>query len=160
MIGGLTAGNSADYFLSKILEKTDEKLEAVEKRTNVRKLFQVVALFGPAACLSLLSNIPDEVRIAQILLGGAVGLQAFDAAGFGAATQEKAGNRWAGLLYSLTSLPGVMIGSVSVSVTGQLLDMMPDNASGWTAVFQLNSAVCIVGALSFLLFYDSKKEFD
>lgn len=160
MIGGLTAGNSADYILAKILEKTDEKLEVVEKRTNVRKLFQGVALFGPAACLSLLSNLPDEVRIAQILLGGAVGMQAFDAAGFGAATQEKAGNRWAGLLYSLTSLPGVMIGSVSVSVTGQLLDMIPDNASGWTAVFQLNAAVCIAGALSFLLFYDSKREFE
>ncbi len=160
MIGGLTAGNSADFLLAKVVEQSDESSDAVEKRTNVRKLFQGVALFGPAACLSVLSNLPDEVRFAQILLGGAVGLQAFDAAGFGAATQEKAGNRWAGLLYSLTSLPGVMIGSVSVSVTGQLLDMMPDNASGWTAVFQLNAAVCVAGALSFLLFYDSKKEFD
>ena len=90
-----------------------------------------------------------------------MGLQAFNAAGFGAATQEKAGERWAGLLYSITSLPGVMVGSVSVSVTGRLLDQMADaEGSGWATVYQLNAAVCVAGALAFLLFYDSKEEFE
>lgn len=169
MIGGLTAGNLADFILVKAVGDNDSKvgldsqekeLYAIEKRTQVRKLFQGIALLGPAACLTLLSNIPEDVTTAQILLGGAVGLQAFDAAGFGAATQEKAGERWAGLLYSLTSLPGVMVGSLSVSATGQILDMMSDNAAGWTTVFQLNAAICVAGALSFLLLYDSKKEFE
>lgn len=162
MVGGLTAGNAADYILTKYVVDDDSKggEEAIAKRTQVRKLFQSIALLGPAACLYLLSNLPEHATTAQILLGGTVGLQAFDAAGFGAATQEKAGERWAGLLYSLTSLPGVMVGSLSVSITGQLLDMMADKDAGWTAVFQLNSAVCVVGALCFLSLYDSKEEFD
>ena len=100
MVGGLTAGTAADYIL-RIFVGNDEGDEAIRKRTQVRKLFQCIALLGPATCLYLLSNLPD-VSTAQVLLGGAVGLQAFDAAGFGAATQEKAGEKWAGLLYSLT----------------------------------------------------------
>ncbi|KAL7529521.1 hypothetical protein ACHAWF_003012 [Thalassiosira exigua] len=157
MAGGLTAGSAADFLLAKV--SGDGGGDYAEKRTLVRKLFQGIALLGPAACLHALSSLPDR-HVAQLLLGGAVGLQAFDAAGFGAATQEKAGERWAGLLYSLTSLPGVVAGSVSVSVTGQLLDMMADKESGWTAVFQLNAAICVVGAMCFLFLYDSKKEFD
>jgi len=160
MVGGLTAGTMGDYVLKKSIgdEKMDSK-EAIRKRTQVRKLFQSIALFGPAACLYLLSSLPDAAT-AQLLLGGAVGLQAFDAAGFGAATQEKSGEKWAGLLYSLTSLPGVLVGSVSVSITGKLLDAMETNEAGWTAVYQLNAAVCVAGALCFLLLYDSKKEFE
>ena len=53
------------------------------------------------------------------------------------------------------------MGSVSVSVTGQLLDMMADKEGhGWTTVFQLNAAICVAGAFAFLLLYDSKKEFE
>ncbi|KAL7497648.1 hypothetical protein ACHAWT_005667 [Skeletonema menzelii] len=160
MIGGLTAGNLADFMLVKLSSGDSDNI-TTETRTNVRKLFQSVALFGPATCLYLLSSLPEQATTAQILLGGAVGLQAMDAAGFGAATQEKAGERWAGLLYSMTSLPGVMIGSISVSVTGQILDRMSNaEGSGWTTVFQLNSMVCVAGAFCFLFLYDSKKEFD
>jgi ACS family sodium-dependent inorganic phosphate cotransporter len=160
MIGGLTAGNLADYVLVKLEEdKTDGKSDD-EKRTQVRKLIQGTALLGPAACLTLLSDLPENAATAQLLLGGAVGLQSFDVAGFGAATQDKAGKRWAGLLYSLTSLPGVLIGSVSVSVTGQILDAMSDTDGGWSTVFQLNAAICVAGALCFLLLYDSKREFE
>jgi len=180
MVGGLTAGNAADYILSKYvgddinandvniddssIDKESNRAaaeEAIQKRTQVRKLFQSIALLGPATCLYLLSSLPDNPTTAQILLGGAVGLQAFDAAGFGAATQEKAGERWAGLLYSMTSLPGVMVGSISVSVTGQLLDQMANvEGGGWATVYQLNAAVCVAGALAFLFLYDSKKEFE
>ena len=140
IVGGLTAGTAADYILSKFCDD-DQCIdidEATEKRTQVRKLFQGIALLGPATCLYLLSNLPEQASTAQVLLGGTVGLQAFDAAGFGVATQEKAGQKWAGLLYSLTSLPGVMVRSVSVSVTGQLLDMMADKNAGWSAVQSLS----------------------
>ena len=58
-----------------------------EHRTQVHKL----PVMGPAACLFLLSNIPTCMSAIQILLGGAVGMWAFDAVGFGAVTQEKAG---------------------------------------------------------------------
>jgi MFS transporter, ACS family, solute carrier family 17 (sodium-dependent inorganic phosphate cotransporter), other len=133
IVGGLTAGTAADYILSKFCDD-DQCIdidEATEKRTQVRKLFQGIALLGPATCLYLLSNLPEQASTAQVLLGGTVGL-------LGVATQEKAGQKWAGLLYSLTSLPGVMVGSVCVSVTGQLLDMMADKNAGWSAVQSLS----------------------
>ena len=53
-----------------------------------------------------------------------------------------------------------MIGSVSVSITGTLLDVMSDNEAGWKAVYQINAGVCVAGALCFLLLYDSKAEFE
>jgi hypothetical protein len=52
-----------------------------------------------------------------------------------------------------------MVGSLSVSVTGKILDAMADD-KGWSTVFQLNSVICIAGALCFLALYDSKKEFE
>lgn len=159
MVGGLTAGNVADYVLGKLEHDETDEDGKIKKRTQVRKVVQSIALLGPAICLYFLSNLPDQPTTAQILLGGTVGLQAFDAAGFGAATQDKAGKRWSGLLYSFTSLPGVMIGSLSVSVTGKILDALPED-NGWAIVFQLNAAICVVGALSFLILYDSKKEFE
>ncbi len=150
-VGGLLAGKIADSVI------TNFAAESREKRTNVRKLFQGIALLGPAACLLTLGNhIPDQPITAQALLIGVVGLQAFNAAGFGAATQEKA-DKWSGLLYSITSLPGVMFGSFGVYVTGQILDITDHD---WSWMFYLNAIVNVIGALAFISLYDSKREFD
>ena len=82
---------------------------------------------------------------------------AFNAAGYLAANQEKAGEKWAGLLYSVTSLPAVMVGTFGVYVTGQILDMTHQD---WSAVFALNAAINLLGATAFVALYDSKREFD
>jgi ACS family sodium-dependent inorganic phosphate cotransporter len=166
-IGGVVAGTVADSLLKNGAD-----------RTAVRKLFQGLALFGAATCLSILTYIISSASaplvtdiaasdyysintyntpvMAQTLLTCAVGLQSFNAAGYGASAQEKAGDKWAGLLYSVTSLPGVIMGSVAVYATGQILDL----GLGWNFVFGLNVIVDIIGAASFLALYDSKKEFD
>lgn len=167
-IGGVVAGTIADSLLKNGAD-----------RTAVRKLFQGLALFGAAACLSILTYIISSASsssltadivasdyyninkyntpvMAQILLTCAVGLQSFNAAGYGASAQEKAGDKWAGLLYSVTSLPGVIMGSVAVYATGQILDL----GLGWNCVFGLNVIVDIIGAASFIALYDSRKEFD
>ena len=150
-VGGLFAGKIADSFIANFAA------ESRENRTNIRKLFQGIALLGPAACLLTLGNhIPDEPITAQALLTGVVGLQAFNAAGFGAATQEKA-DKWSGLLYSITSLPGVMFGSFGVYVTGQILDITNHD---WSWMFNLNAVVNVIGALAFIGLYDSKREFE
>ena len=148
--GGLLAGNSADYIIEKIGGGIDE-------RTTVRRIFQAIALLGPALCLFALANeMPSAPFAAQLLLTGAVGMQAFNCAGYGAATQEKA-SKWSGLLYSITSLPGVIFGSVGVALTGDILDK---TGQDWSSVFGLVAAVDVVGALSFLVLYDSKREFE
>jgi ACS family sodium-dependent inorganic phosphate cotransporter len=106
---------------------------------------------------TLSSHIPEQPWVAQSLLMGTVGLQAFNAAGYVVANQEKAGQKWTGLLYSITSLPGVMFGSFGVYVTGKILDYTQQD---WSIIFGLNSVVNVVGASAFVLFYNSKREFE
>jgi ACS family sodium-dependent inorganic phosphate cotransporter len=154
-LGGLAAGSVADKVLKNIEQDPDKDFET--SRTTVRKIFQGIALYGPAVTLFILaSHIPEQPWVAQALLTGTVGLQAFNAAGYGAANQEKAGEKWTGLLYSLTSLPGVMVGSFGVYVTGQVLDLTHD----WSIIYALTATINVIGATAFVTLYDGKKEFD
>lgn len=154
-MSGLVAGYAADKILGSYAANDDDQKS---KTTQVRKGFQSLALFGPAACLFTMAyHIPDDPTFAQFLLTGTVGLQAFSSAGYSAACQEKAGEKWAGLLYSLTTLPGVVFGSVGVYVTGQMLDFTDQN---WAGVFGLNGVVDILGGLAFVALYNSRKEFE
>jgi MFS family permease len=151
-VGGLSAGSIADNIIENMKVKNDEAV------TQVRRIFQGLALFGPAVCLSTLAwNIPEQPYIAQGLFSAAVAMQAFNAAGYGAANQEKAGPLYTGLLYSITSLPSVVIGTAGTYVTGVLLDATDQN---WSYVFALNAVIYIIGAASFVALYDSKREFD
>lgn len=135
----------------------DKFIEDGSDLTIVRRVAQGIGLFGPATCLLLLANnIPETPGTSQLLLTGALALQSFNSAGFGPAAQEKAGELWSGLLYSLTSLPGVAIGSFGVWITGQILD----TTGRWDQVFALNGCINIFAALFFISFYDSRKEFD
>ena len=148
--GGLFAGSSADFIIEKVGG-------GINERTIVRKVFQSVALLGPALCLLALANeMPSAPFAAQLLLTGAIGMQAFNCAGYGAATQEKA-SKWSGLLYSVTSLPGVIFGSVGVALTGDILD---NTAQDWSTVFRFVALVDAVGALAFISLYNSDREFD
>lgn len=160
--GGLLAGWTSDKILTYLSERADDldgdERKAVQRITFVRKAFQGIALIGPAICLlALSSHIPDQPQFAQALLTGTVGLQAFNSAGYSSATQEKAGTRWAGLLYSVTSLPGVIFGSCGVYVTGQILESTDQN---WSEVFALNAGVDVMGAVAFLALYDARREFE
>ncbi|KAL7571739.1 hypothetical protein ACA910_002838 [Epithemia clementina (nom. ined.)] len=151
-IGGLVAGNLADGVIRNLPERTDEAL------TNVRKVFQSIALYGPALTMALLaSNIPEDPQIAQFFLMAVVGFQAFVVAGFEAGNQEKAGTKWAGLLYSITSLPAVCVGTFGVWCVGQVLDA---TGQDWSIVFYMNAFVNVLGATAFLALYNSKREFD
>jgi ACS family sodium-dependent inorganic phosphate cotransporter len=151
-VGGLFAGSVADTIIGNLQNKTDDQI------TMVRKVFQGISLYGPALTLGYLaSHIPEQAWVAQFLLMGTVGLQAFHAAGYGAANQEKAGERWAGLMYSVTSLPGVMVGSLGVYTTGQILDLTHQD---WSIVFGINALINVLGASAFVLLYNSKREFD
>ncbi len=157
-IAGAIAGLSAGLIADKVISSYSEDGDFDSKRTNIRKAFQGLALLGPAACLlTLSSNIPESPFTAQALLMGTVGFQAFNAAGYGSSPQEKAGEKWSGLLYSITTLPGVVFGSLGVFLTGQILDATNQN---WSQVFSLNAAIDAVGAFAFIALYNSKKEFD
>eukprot|EP00977_Amphora_coffeiformis_P010164 scaffold2363_cov159-Amphora_coffeaeformis.AAC.26 len=154
---GILAGNLADAVVRRQQEANDGVMDE-NQLTNIRKTFQGVALYGPAVALGSLSlNIPDDPVVAQSFLMAAVGLQAFTAAGFEAGNQEKAGTRWAGLLYSVTSLPAVIFGTTGVYCVGQILD---NTGQDWSLVFGINALMNILGATAFVTMYNSKREFD
>eukprot|EP00587_Corethron_hystrix_P005226 CAMPEP_0113310086 /NCGR_PEP_ID=MMETSP0010_2-20120614/7869_1 /TAXON_ID=216773 ORGANISM="Corethron hystrix, Strain 308" /NCGR_SAMPLE_ID=MMETSP0010_2 /ASSEMBLY_ACC=CAM_ASM_000155 /LENGTH=496 /DNA_ID=CAMNT_0000165465 /DNA_START=495 /DNA_END=1986 /DNA_ORIENTATION=+ /assembly_acc=CAM_ASM_000155 len=145
---GLSAGTIADALVSR----------GGFDLTSTRRFIQSVALLGPAACLfALASHIPDVPASAQALLVGATSLQATGAAGYGSAVQDKAGGKWAGFLYALTSVPGVLAGSGAVWLTGRILD---STGQDWSVVYGLNVVVDVIGALAFLTLYNSEKEFE
>lgn len=98
------------------------------------------------------SEISDNVLIVYFFK-----CRAFNAAGFEAGNQEKAGPKWSGLLYSVTSLPAVIVGTTGVYATGRILDATNQD---WTLVFSLNAGMNVLGAIAFLALFDSKREFD
>lgn len=151
--GGIVAGVAADWTVQNMQDPTDH----VEK-TTIRNIFQSLGLLGPAAVMaSMALHIPEESWLAQAGLAGVFGLQAFNAGGFEAASQEKAGPRWAGFLYSMTTLPGVLVGTFGVWVTGVLLDATNQD---WSIIFAINALVNVLGAVAFVALYESKKEFE
>ena len=104
-LGGFVAGTLADRTIKNMPVGTMNHTTT----TQIRKLFQTVGLLGPAIALGALAyQMPEEAWVAQLYLMVAVGLQSFNAGGFEAGTQDKAGPRWIGMLYSVTSLPSVM----------------------------------------------------
>jgi MFS transporter, ACS family, solute carrier family 17 (sodium-dependent inorganic phosphate cotransporter), other len=103
-VGGGVAGVAADAWL--MSPRTTPR--SVEEVTRLRKFVQGIAFLGPAAALAMLAyDIPEKAITAQWFLMITVGLQSFHSAGFEAGNQEKAGPKWSGLLYSVTSLPAV-----------------------------------------------------
>lgn len=126
--------------------------------TKIRKVFQGIALYGPAVCLgTLFYHIPRQFWISGLLLMGSFGLRNLNVAGLGPAAQEKSGPRYAGLLYSFTALPGTLFGSLGVFITGAILDTTNRD---WSIVYGVNATVCAFGATIFILLYDGVKEFD
>ena len=149
---GLTAGKLSDTFIDSLDERTDEAI------TNARKTFQAISSFGPSVFFAILAfHIPEQPWVSQSLLTAAVALQSFNSAGYVAANQEKAGEKWTGLLYSITSLPSVWVGTSGVYLSGRILDAMNQD---WSYVWGITSLVFAIGGLSFINLYDSKKEFD
>lgn len=151
-VGGIVAGLVADAWIRGHPNCSDVGM------TQLRKVFQGFALLCPAAFQAMLAfDIPDEPLVAQSLLTGTIGLQAFNTAGYGAATQEKAGTKWSGLLYSVSSLPCVMFGALGVYTTGRILEQTNED---WSLVFAVQALVDVTGAVGFLMLYNGTKEFD
>ncbi|GAX10512.1 MFS transporter, ACS family, solute carrier family 17 (sodium-dependent inorganic phosphate cotransporter), other [Fistulifera solaris] len=153
IVGGILAGIAADWTVQNMQDPSND-----DEKTKIRNIFQSLGLLGPAAVMASMAwHIPEEAWLAQAGLAGVFGLQAFNAGGFEAASQEKAGSRWAGFLYSMTTLPGVLVGTFGVWVTGVLLDATNQD---WGIIFAINALVNVLGAVAFVSLYESRKEFE
>lgn len=107
------AGNAADAL----------KNREILTLTDTRRIFQTIALVGPAICCTLLalggSSIAEER--AEVLFVVALSLQSCSAAGFGCATQDIS-SKYASLIYGATSALAVVAGASGQYITGAILD--------------------------------------
>jgi len=114
--------------------------------TVVRKLMQAGGLSGSAAFL-LTIPMADSMIEATLLLCGALGANAFTAAGFAPNHLDLAPDH-APVLIGITNTAGTMPGLVGVFITGWLVD----RTGGYDAAFLLSAFVCLFGAAIWLLF--------
>lgn len=131
--------------------------------TTVRRLMQLVAALGPAACLLALAlsaggaeggALPLEG--AQALFVLAVGATNFLAAGYGCAAQDIA-TRHAALLYGGTSALAALAGAGGQYLTGVVLE---STGNEWAPLFALTAAVEVAGGLVFALWWRSDRLFE
>lgn len=125
-------------------------------KTLVRKIFQSFALIVPALTLLGLSVAPDDLTsenaIAYFVL--AIASAAVCVAGFSSSVQDVcASSKYVSIVYSITSLPAVLMGSLGVYATGVVLD----RTHSFTLVFQGMAVVYLLGALFYALNYEAKK---
>lgn len=51
----------------------------------------------------------------------------------------------------------MIVGTLGVWFVGQVLDATDQN---WSIIFSLNAGISIIGAIAFVLLFDSKREFE
>ena len=127
-------------------------------KTLVRKVMQSIALITPAIALLSLSLAQDLTKndaISYFVI--AVASAATFVAGFGSSTQDIcASPKYVSVIYSLTSAPAVLVGSLGVYLTGVILDYY----HSFSLVFQGTAVIYVLGAIFYIINYDSKKAFE
>jgi ACS family sodium-dependent inorganic phosphate cotransporter len=141
------AGGAADALLSRGIS-----------RTTVRRFMQSVALLVPAAAMLFLGLEPTlDPQETELCFVVACSASALGVAGFGSSVQDVCrSSKLTSLLYSVTSAPAVLCGSLGVYGTGLLLDAYQD----WTLVFTATAAVYAIGAYYYATNYEAKKIFE
>lgn len=122
--------------------------------TQVRKLMQVSALLGSAACMLAARDV-DTAGMAFGLMCGAMGVLALSWSGFLPNHLEIA-PRHADVLMGITNTAGTVPGIVGIAVTGWMVDV----SGSYTSAFALAAAVNIFGAVVWLMFGTAKRVID
>lgn len=120
--------------------------------TRVRKIMQITGLLGAAVFLFLAPEAQSAVS-AVLLICGALGMLAFTWSGFAPNHLDIAPSH-AGFLLSVSNTAGSLPGVVGVIITGWLLD----TTGTYTSTFILASAICVFGAIVWLLFASGERQ--
>jgi MFS transporter, ACS family, solute carrier family 17 (sodium-dependent inorganic phosphate cotransporter), other len=150
-VGGAILGSLAGYASDKLEEQGFD-------RTKIRISAQSIALTVPAITLLLLSTTSAiTAESASVYFVTATASAAICVAGFGSSIQDICkSSKLAPILYGITSVPAVLMGSSGVYLTGLLLDSFHN----WNIVFQAVSLVYLLGALYYATNYTAEKSFD
>jgi ACS family glucarate transporter-like MFS transporter len=97
-----------------------------------------------AVFLALATQV-ESARLASIVLAGGAGALYLSQSAFWAVTADIAGSS-AGSVSGLMNMGGQIGGAVTASLTPLIADHF-----GWTASFLVAAALCVVGALAWLL---------
>jgi ACS family sodium-dependent inorganic phosphate cotransporter len=122
--------------------------------TLVRKTAQITGLVGCAAFL--LAACWSTTPLGSVaLLCGALGLLGFTWSGFGPNHLDIA-PRYADVLSGITNTAGALPGVLGVVVTGWIVD----RTGSFAGAFQLSAAVCVAGAVIWLLWGTGRRVVD
>jgi len=151
-IFGNLAGRASDTIIAKRFEFFDT--------TRVRKISQSVALLVPAVALLAISHSQTLTNTeASCYFTLITASASFSVAGFGSSVLDicKKESKLVSVIYGITSAPAIAMGSFSVWSCGQILENLHND---WNLVFQIISAVNVLGALFYVYNYRSRKLFD
>ncbi|CAN0116474.1 unnamed protein product [Laminaria digitata] len=141
-VAGAVSGNIAGLGADALVKKGTLSVR------SVRKVFQTVALVGPAVCMLALARGPETSAEASMLFTLTVALGSCSSAGFGSSVQDLR-SKDTGVIYGMTSACAAVVGSVGTYLTGVVLD----TTDSWATVFQTTAAVYLVGASIYASFY-------
>ena len=123
-------------------------------RLTVRKWLQSLAFLGIASAMMLLTLSPS-LPLTVLIVTVSNALTALSVGGF-ATNHLDLAPRQSGLLMGVTNTLAAVSASASVFVSGWLLDVTND----WSAVFHLAAGISVLGALMYLRFASTEREFD
>ncbi|KAH7639661.1 sialin-like protein 6 [Dermatophagoides farinae] len=129
------------------------------RRLIVRKIFQSIALFGPALCLGLIPAFGTQPNPVIAMLIMAMMLYGFFSAGEWTIISEYAPN-FAGTVFGMANILAFAMGVVAPYIVGVLLD---DKNSGgdrqqWNKVFYISVIIYVIGGLTFLIFATDQQQ--
>lgn len=144
---GVISGSLADVAMKKGVSKT-----------SIRRSAQFISLMVPACALYSLS-INDKLTVfdASLYLITVCSFAAVSVAGFGSSIQDLCRSpKLVSVVYAITSVPAVLVGSLGVYGTGLVLD----HYHNWNIIFQGMAAINCFGALFYASRYEAVKRFD
>lgn len=152
-VGGAVLGSMAGYLADIGVSNNIDK-------TLIRRFAQSFALVIPACILTLLSvtSATDlNPTLASTYFIIATASAAVCVAGFGSSIQDICKSpKLTPILYGITSIPAVLMGSFGVYLTGLILDNFHD----WNIIFRGVAFIYCVGALYYSTNYEAKKTFE
>ena len=151
-IGGAILGSVAGYLADDLVNQGKDK-------TFIRKLFQSVALLTPAFIMYMLSisGCMITATTASFYFIGAISAAAVCVGGFGSSVQDICkSSKLTPIIYGITSVPAVLMGSFGVYITGVVLD----NYHDWNIIFQGTAIIYCLGALFYSFHYEATKTFE
>ena len=150
----VVATNAAGYCADTMINR------GVLTKTQTRKLMQMVASLGPAACLLRLAMCGNDGSVGSVtdavcMVTAWLALGGFSAAGYGSNHQDIS-SKWAGVMFGLSNGLASIAGSASIFATGLVLHQTHD----WGLIFTAAAVMYIVGAGIYFTWASAEQTFE